>query len=62
MKKEDYKDLNRYMEYYKKANKYINVKRRIQNINSYLLENIDVIIKTNKLTEIEAMLYYRRKI
>lgn len=45
------------MEYYKKANKYINVKRRIQNINSYLLENIDVIIKTNKLTEIEAMLY-----
>ena len=30
--KEEYTDLNRYMEYYKKANKYINVKRRIQNI------------------------------
>lgn len=28
----DYKNLNRYMEYYKKANKYVNVKRRIQNM------------------------------
>lgn len=55
--KEDYKDLNRYMEYYKKANKYINIKRRIQNINNYLLENIDVLIKTNKLNEIEEIIY-----
>ena len=53
----DYKNLNRYMEYYKKANKYVNVKRRIQNINCYLLENIDVLINDSKLNEIEKLIY-----
>ncbi len=55
--KEEYKDLNRYMYYYKKANKYINIKRRIQNINCYLLENIDVLMNDSKLKEIEELIY-----
>ena len=53
----DYKNLNRYMEYYKKANKYVNVKRRIQNINSYLLENIDVLVDNDIIRRIEEMIY-----
>lgn len=53
----DNKDLNRYMEYYKKANKYVNIKRRIQNINSFLLENIDVLLQTDKLKKVEEIIY-----
>ena len=58
----DYKDLNTYIKYYEKANKYINIKRRIQNINEILLENIEVENCVEILREIENLIYERRKV
>lgn len=37
----DNKNLNNYTKYFEKAKKYISYKTRIDNINNFLLENID---------------------
>lgn len=39
--KMDFGNLNRYVHFYEKAKKFVNHKRRINNITNYLLENID---------------------
>ena len=43
-----------------KANSYINYKNRIDNINSFLMNNIDMDNLKTILTEIENIIYERR--
>ena len=52
---EDFKNDNRYIEFYEKAKKYIVRKNRIEEIYRYLIENInddEIKEKINKITEI----------
>lgn len=56
------KDLNNYCDYFEKANKYINIKRRIQNINEYLLDNISSSSSIDILRKIEDIIYEKRKV
>ena len=61
-KKMDYKNLNTYEEYYEKANVYINYKQRIDNINTFLLDNMNKNGFRKILIEIEDIIYEGRKI
>lgn len=58
----DNKNLNTYTTYFEKARKYINLKIRIENINNYLLENIDKQDFKNILNKMEEIINERRKI
>lgn len=60
--KSDNKDLNRYQSFYEKSNKYINLKRRIQNINTYMLENLSEMQENDILKRIEDILYLAREV
>lgn len=60
--KEDYKNLNRYTEFYEKANKYVNCKKRIDIISEFLMENIETKNITKVLSEMEEIMYERREI
>ncbi len=60
--KEDYKNLNRYAEFYEKANKYVNCKKRIDIINEYLMDNIETKNITKMLSEMEEIMYERGEI
>lgn len=60
--KEDYKNLNRYTEFYEKANKYVNCKKRIDTIAEFLMENIETKNITKVLSEMEEIMYERREI
>lgn len=57
----DNKNLNTYTTYFEKARKYINLKIRIENINNYLLENIDKQDFKNILNKMEEIINERRK-
>ncbi len=58
--KQDFGNLNNYNKFYMKANSYINYKNRIDNINSFLMNNIDMDNLKTILTEIENIIYERR--
>ena len=60
--KEDYKNLNRYVEFYEKANKYVNCKKRIDIINEYLVDNIETKNITKMLSGMEEIMYERGEI
>ena len=53
----DYGNLNAYENYYEKANLYINYKLRIENINSFLLENMNQKDFRKILGQIEDIIY-----
>ena len=56
----DNKNLNKYEEIYEKAYKYIKIKNRIQNINTYLNKNIEQKEIIDKIKEIEKILKNER--
>ena len=58
----DNKNLNHYLKYFEKAKKYINYKIRIDNINNYMLENIDNEDFKNIIRQMEEIINERRKI
>lgn len=60
--KEDYKSLNQYDFFYKKANRYVNYKKRIDNINEYLNLNIENEEISKILYSMEDVIYERRKV
>ena len=55
--KEDYKENNKYDRMYEKANKYVNCKKRINNINQYLEENIEKENISKILAKMEEIMY-----
>lgn len=55
--KEDYKVNNKYDCIYEKANKYVNCKKRINNIIQFLEENIEKENITKKLARMEEIIY-----
>ncbi len=55
-------NLNKYQEYFEKANKYVNMKKRIDNIYKILIENIDAENAREKICEIEETIYEKGKI
>ena len=57
----DNKNLNTYTTYFEKARKYINLKIRIENINNYLLENIDKQDFKKIISKMEEIINERRK-
>ena len=60
--KEDYKENNKYDKVYEKANKYVNCKKRINNINYYLEENIEKENISKILSKMEEIMYENWKI
>lgn len=58
----DNKKLNKYLKYFEKSKKYINNKIRIENINTFLLENIDKENFKNIINQMEEIIDERRKI
>ena len=60
--KEDYKNLNRYINYYEKAYKYVNYKKRIDIITEFLMENIENKDITKVLKRMEEIMYEGREI
>ncbi len=60
--KQDFGNLNNYSKFYMKANSYINYKKRIDNINNFLMNNIDKDKFKTILMEIENIVYERRKV
>ena len=55
--KEDYKKNNKYNQIYEKAKRYVNCKKRIDNINQYLEENIENDNITKVLAKMEEIIY-----
>lgn len=55
--KEEYKENNKYVRIYEKAKKYVNCKKRIDNINQYLNEIIDKDNITKILSKMEEVMY-----
>ena len=60
--KSDNKNLNSYDKFFEKAKKYINLKKRINNISNYLLQNINNPDITEKLKKMETIINEGRKI
>ncbi len=60
--KTEYKDLNNYDKYFEKAHKFVNRKRRIDNITEFLNNNIEDNILSNTLSKIEGILYEGREV
>ena len=60
--KKDYKKLNEYENFYERANIYLNYKTRIDNINSFLLENMNKKDFRKILGKIEDIIYERREV
>ena len=60
--KEDYKEDNRYSRIFERANKYVNRKKRINNISQYLEENIEKENLTKILTRMEEIMYEEREV
>lgn len=62
--KVDFKNLNNYLKVFEKANKYINHKKRIDNISEYLTRNIENKELSKILSEIEKVIIdnERRKV
>lgn len=59
---EDYKNLNKYDEFYEKSHLYVNYKARIENINEFLLKNISEKNFRKILGKIENIIYEGREI
>ena len=55
--KEDYKENNKYDRIYEKAKKYVNCRKRIDNINQCLQENIEKDNITKILARMEEIIY-----
>ena len=55
--KEDYKENNKYDKIYEKAKKHVNCKKRINNINQYLEENIEKENISKILSKMEEIMY-----
>lgn len=55
-------NLNTYEEIYEKARIYVNLKRRIDEIYEFLMEEIENAEIKEKITKIEEVIYERRKI
>lgn len=60
--KSDNKNLNCYQEYFEKAKKYIDMKRRIENISKYLIQHIEEEQTKEKIKKMEEIIYETRKI
>lgn len=58
----DNKNLNNYIKYFEKAKKYVNYKARIDNINNFMLENIDKDDFKNIISKMEEVINERRKV
>lgn len=58
----DYGNLNTYQELYEKAKVYVNYKRRIEDIQNYLLENIQDKNFKEILSKMEEVINERRKV
>ena len=58
----DNRNLNNYLRYFKKAKKYINYKERIDNINSFMLDNIEKEEFREIIRKVEEIINERRKI
>ena len=56
------KNLNNYWEYFEKARKYVNYKIRIDNINKFMLDNIDKEDFKNIIIKMEEIINERRKV
>ena len=54
---EDYKENNKYCNIYEKAKKYVNCKKRIDNIYQYLEENMETDNITKTIAKIEDVIY-----
>lgn len=57
-----YKEKNKYTEIYEKAYKYVSIKRRIDNIYNYLIENINSPTIKTKVQKLEEALFESWKI
>lgn len=60
--KENYKNLNNYEKYYKKAHEYIKYNKRIENISDFLKGNIEKEDFSRLLKRLEDVINERRKI
>ena len=60
--KSDNKNLNNYTKYLEKAKKYVSLKRRIDNISNYLLQNIDNNDIIQKIESMEEIINEGRKV
>ena len=60
--KSNNKNLNTYNKWFEKAQKYINIKFRIDNIYKYMLENIDKELLLDKLNKMEEIINETGKI
>lgn len=60
--KVEYKNLNKYDKFYEKAKNYINHKKRIDNINTFLMESIEQEYLTKMLGRMEDIIYEGRKV
>lgn len=58
----DNKNLNNYIKYFEKAKKYVNDKARIDNINNFMLENIDKEDFKDLIRKMEDVINERGKI
>ena len=58
----DNKNLNNYIKIFEKAKKYVNYKNRIDNINNFMLENIEKENFKNIIQKLEEVINERRKI
>ena len=60
--KEDFKNSNQYDILFKKANRYVNYKKRIDNINEFLNSNIENTEISKIIASMEDIIYERRKV
>lgn len=60
--KQEFKNLNRYEEILKKANKYVRIKKKMKVLTEELLENLEDEETINKLRKIEDIIYENRKV
>lgn len=58
----DNKNLNNYLKYFEKAKKYVNYKTRIDNVNNFMLENIDKEDFKDIIRKMEDIINERRKV
>ena len=58
----DNKNLNTYSKYFEKAKKYINCKTRIENINTFLLDNMEKQDFKEIINKMEEIINERRKV
>ena len=60
--KSNNRNLNCYQEYFEKAKKYVDTKRKIDNISRYLMQHIEEEQTKEKIKKVEEIIYEGRKI